>query len=128
MENYVVGFITDGKRVLLIRKNRPVNQAGLYNGIGGKVKDIESPLDAMIRKAKEETNLDITDWFKIDTFEYPTNYITLHLFKAKVSKKFIKNYKTTTDEVVRIFKIKNLPQNSYVDVEFICKKRLFTNG
>lgn len=125
MTNYVVGFITDGKRVLLIKKNRPQNQIGLYNGIGGKVKDNESPLEAIIRKAKEETMLDISDWYKIDTLEYPSDKITLHLFKAKVSKKFIKNYKTTTDEVVRIFKIKNLPQNSFIDIEYICKNRLF---
>ncbi len=30
----VVGFITDGKRVLLINKNRPENQKGLFNGDG----------------------------------------------------------------------------------------------
>ena len=55
---YVLGFITDGHRVLLIKKNRPENQVGLYNGIGGKVNDNELPLDAMIRESKEETNLD----------------------------------------------------------------------
>ena len=124
MTNYVVGIITDGKRVLLIKKNRPQNQVGLYNGIGGIVKENELPVDAMIRKAKSETDLDITNWNIIDTFEYPSSKITLHLFKAKVSKKFIKDYKTTTDEVVRIFKIKKLPQNSYIDIEYICKNRL----
>jgi 8-oxo-dGTP diphosphatase len=62
MNNFVLGFITDRKRVLLIRKNRPDWQKGLYNGVGGLVLLDETPTDAMIREAKEETNLDITDW------------------------------------------------------------------
>ena len=121
---YVLGFITDGHRVLLIKKNRPENQVGLYNGIGGKVNDNELPLDAMIRESKEETNLDIKDWVKIETFDYPSDNIVLHLYQAYVSKKYITKYKTMTDEVVRIFKIKNLPKNLFYDVEYICKKRL----
>lgn len=124
MEELVVGFVTDGKRVLLIRKNRPENQFGLYNGVGGKVKNNELPLNAIIRETKEETNLDIQNWIKIETFEYPTNNVILHLYQAYVSKKFITNYKTMTDEVVRLFKIKNLPKNLFFDVEYICKKRL----
>lgn len=122
MTNYVVGFITDGKRVLLIKKNRPSNQYGLYNGVGGKIQDGETPLAAMIREAKEETNLDIQEWIKIDTLDYPN--VTLTLFQATVSKKFITNYKTTTDEIVRLFKINNLPQNLVNDVSYICHKRL----
>ena len=32
-----MGFITDNQRVLLINKNRPDCQKGLYNGVGGAV-------------------------------------------------------------------------------------------
>lgn len=124
MKNYVVGFITDGKRVLLIRKNRPDYQKGLYNGVGGLVLENETPVETMIRKTNEETGLQINDWIKIDTFPYPETETTLHLFQATVSKKFIKNYKTTTDEIVRLFKIKNLPVNTVKDVPYICTKRL----
>lgn len=128
MKNYVVGFITDKKRVLLIRKNRPEWQKGLYNGIGGLMQENETPELAMTRESKEETNLDITNWTKIDTFEYPDDKIILHLFQAIVSRKNISNYKTNTDELVRIFKIKNLPKNIMEDVSYICKKRLIVKN
>ena len=126
MKNYVVGFITDGKRVLLIRKNRPDSQKGLYNGVGGLILENETPLDAIIRKTKRETGLEINNWLKIDTFPYPET--TLHLFQANVSKKFIKNYRTTTDEIVRIFKIDTLPVNIVTDVSYICTKRLINRN
>lgn len=124
MNNFVLGFITDRKRVLLIRKNRPEWQKGLYNGVGGLVLLDETQTDAMIREAKEETNLDITNWIKIDTLEYPNDKVVLHLFQATVSKKYISSYKTNTDEIVRIFKLNKLPKNILNDVPYICKKRL----
>lgn len=124
MTNYVLGFITDRKRVLLIKKNRPEWQQGLYNGVGGKVLENESPESAMVREAKEETNLDIIKWTKIDTLEYPDNEVILHLFEATVSKKFLSSYKTNTDELVRLFKLDKLPKNNVSDVPYICKNRL----
>lgn len=74
--NYVVGFVTDDdhRAVLLVRKARPEWQAGLLNGIGGKVQHLpvrpqdtelrwESPLEAMRREFSEETGLSIDlDW------------------------------------------------------------------
>lgn len=81
MATYVVGFLfsSDLKRVALVKKNRPEWQAGLLNGIGGKVEEGESPLEAMIREFHEEAGLFITQWkhflkmsdgalFKIDMF------------------------------------------------------------
>lgn len=54
---YVVGFYftDDFTHVALIRKNRPAWQAGLLNGIGGRVEPNETPLDAMVREYAEET-------------------------------------------------------------------------
>jgi 8-oxo-dGTP diphosphatase len=48
--------------VALIRKNRPEWQAGLLNGIGGKVNDGEGWNDAMTREFFEETDVVIKDW------------------------------------------------------------------
>lgn len=58
MQKYVLGFCfgTDGKAAL-IRKNRPAWQAGLLNGIGGKVEPGESALEAMEREFREECSL-----------------------------------------------------------------------
>src|SRR5690349_13991679 len=41
---YALGFLFDGTgRVVLIRKRRPAWQAGLLNGVGGKVEPGEAP-------------------------------------------------------------------------------------
>lgn len=59
MKIYCVGFMFDdeGENVLLIQKNRPEWQAGLFNGIGGKVESSESPAAAMIREFEEEAGV-----------------------------------------------------------------------
>lgn len=61
MEQYVLGFAfdRDKKNVVLIEKQKPNWQRGLYNGVGGKINFEESPLDAMYREFKEETGVDI---------------------------------------------------------------------
>jgi 8-oxo-dGTP diphosphatase len=55
--SYVVGFMfsIDVLTVALIRKQKPAFQAGLLNGIGGKIEEGERPVLAMIREFKEET-------------------------------------------------------------------------
>lgn len=42
----------------MIRKRRPVSQAGTFNGIGGKVEQGESPADAMVRECFEESGIE----------------------------------------------------------------------
>lgn len=56
---YVVGFnfSRDRQRVLLIQKTKPAWQKGLLNGVGGKVENNETALEAMVREFKEETNV-----------------------------------------------------------------------
>lgn len=119
----VVGFVTDGKRVLLINKNRPANQKGLFNGVGGAVEENETPLDAMIREAKEETGLTVNDWTEIDVFPYD-NGITLHLYQAIISPKEIEKFQSLTDEKVSLFNKNELPKNLYEDVVYIVKRRM----
>jgi 8-oxo-dGTP diphosphatase len=64
MIKYVAGFIfsPERDRVLLIRKNRPDFQAGKLNGIGGKVEQDETYLQAMMRETYEESGLIIHEW------------------------------------------------------------------
>ena len=62
MTRYVLGFIfgeddDSEKYVLLIRKNRPEWQRGKLNGIGGHIKEGETPRQAMMREAREETTI-----------------------------------------------------------------------
>ncbi len=66
MVDYVVGYMREqlSDRVLMVRKSKPAWQAGLLNGIGGKVERLEIPVEAMVREFKEETGIDtvVTDW------------------------------------------------------------------
>lgn len=59
--DYVLVFAFDWTRekVLLIKKSKPEFQAGLLNGVGGKIQQGEIPEQAAIREFKEETGLDI---------------------------------------------------------------------
>jgi len=54
--NYVVGFLfsEDLQKVVLIRKTKPEWQAGMLNGVGGKIEEMESPVEAMVREFEEE--------------------------------------------------------------------------
>ena len=56
-QKYVVGFMFDESmsNVALIRKNKPAWQAGLLNGLGGKVEDGERPIYSMCREFHEES-------------------------------------------------------------------------
>jgi 8-oxo-dGTP diphosphatase len=58
-KKYALGFIFDQARdhVLLIQKARPARQRGKLNGIGGKVEEGETFLQAMIRECWEETGI-----------------------------------------------------------------------
>jgi 8-oxo-dGTP diphosphatase len=64
---YVVGFLfdPDGDRVVLIRKaSKPGQewQAGLLNGLGGKIEPGEDAYAAIRREVREEAGVDVTAW------------------------------------------------------------------
>lgn len=56
---YVCGFAFPAMldRVILIEKQRPAWQKGLFNGVGGHIEDGEMPVDAMVREFHEETGV-----------------------------------------------------------------------
>ena len=64
-DGFVVGFAfsENANSVLLVRKQRPEWQKGLLNGIGGKIEEGETSLDAMHRECKEETGLSL-NWLR----------------------------------------------------------------
>lgn len=63
---YVLGFCFNEEKtsVVLIRKNKPTWQAGLLNGVGGKIECGESAFEAMVREFKEEVGVKTStiDW------------------------------------------------------------------
>lgn len=72
-------FSQDKENVLLLRKNRPAEQEGLLNGIGGKVNPGERIWTAMRREFFEETGKDETWWEYCGYFMREDKYI-VHLF------------------------------------------------
>lgn len=112
----VVGLVYDDKnRVLLIKKNRPDWQKGIYNGIGGKINENETSREAMIRECKEESGLDIDNW-KIHNFKTFENGIQLYYMKAKVEEEILNKAESLTDEKIEIFDIDNLPTKIQPDI------------
>lgn len=117
MKKYVLGFIFSENldKIVLIKKNRPESQAGLLNGIGGSVESYDkSNVAAMSRECYEETGVDIEEWLYFGSFGeadidqpyrvycYTTLYNDMNRFISK------------TDEVVSIYKIKDLDYSKCV--------------
>lgn len=79
MSEFVCGFMFDqwSKRVVLIKKERPTWQKGLWNGVGGLIRPGEAPRDAMAREFKEETGVttDSGEWRHFADLEHKGNCI-----------------------------------------------------
>ena len=87
MRNTTLCYITRGDQVLMlhrIKKKNDINQ-DKWIGIGGKFEERESPDECLLREAKEETGLTLTQWKcrGVITFlleDYPTEY--MYVFTA----------------------------------------------
>lgn len=66
-KHMVLGFMFHDflHSVVLLRKTHPDWQAGLLNGVGGKIEPGESPIAAMVREYREEVHCQTRqeDWF-----------------------------------------------------------------
>lgn len=102
MKNYVLGFLfSSGRgRVALIRKNKPQWQAGLLNGIGGKIEDTdESPEFALSREFKEEAGANIHPGEWEPFCKMHGDDFTVYCFKFFSDLAF-ESLRTCTDELV----------------------------
>jgi len=100
--SYVLGFAFDLRHVLLIHKLRPEWQAGLLNGIGGKIQDgDQTPYHAMVREFKEESGVETTpeQWHRFAKMEF-RNGIIVHCFASNTID--IHAAKSMTDEWIMI--------------------------
>jgi 8-oxo-dGTP diphosphatase len=110
MKKYVVGFLFSPNlaEVVLVLKNRPDWQAGLLNGIGGKIEDGESPHNAMSREFVEETGVYISpsDWVYMGAF----GGIDYQVFVFMCTSVNYKNCRTIETEEIKICKVANISQ------------------
>lgn len=80
---YVVGFMFDEaeRDVLLIRKTHPEWQTGKLNGVGGRIEDGETPLEAMCREFKEEVGIEHPHWREFCILSDTRDW-SIHFFSA----------------------------------------------
>ena len=114
---YVLGFLIErNDHVLLVKKNRPLAQRGLLNGVGGKIEPGETHLNAMIREFKEKTGLLVQSWHHFCVIDYVGAMV--YCFVAEGS---FDGHQSLTDEEVVPMGIYNLRKNPEVtpDVKWL---------
>jgi 8-oxo-dGTP diphosphatase len=116
---YVLGFVFSPyfKDVLLIRKQRPAWQKGLFNGIGGHMKEGETECEAMTREFYEETGLLIYPrcWIKFGTMK--GSKWLVHCFTTKATILFAK---TKNDEEVIVVPLSKITPNCTALLDNLC--------
>ena len=72
MKKYVVIFLfsKDYKKVLMVKRNKEPYK-DCYNGIGGKIEENETEIEAAIRECYEETSIKLTNPKLFITYIYP---------------------------------------------------------
>ena len=85
----VTCYLRRGDRILLLfrdKKEVDINK-NKWIGVGGHIEEGETPVDAVIREVKEETNYDLVEYAKkaIIIFNFGKEIEIMHLF---VSRKF----------------------------------------
>lgn len=117
-KKYVLGFVMDKKKekIVLIKKNRPDFQSGKLNGLGGKIEDGETPVEAIKREIMEESGIviDYSDLNHIGLIQDNKDEFKVDVFHAEISD--IEKAKTLTDEKVIVFSIEDaLKQENLID-------------
>lgn len=105
---YVVGFLFDDDQVVLIQKRRPEWQRGKWNGVGGKVEDGETYLQAMQREFREEAYPGEIDWSPFLTMTFPETDAEIVFFRA-FDNNAVMDCMTLTDETVARHETWTLP-------------------
>lgn len=76
MYTYTLGFIIKEKKVLMINRHKHPWK-GCWNGLGGKIKPSETPIESLIRELHEEMGIQ----FKVDHIK-DCGYLTWNSFDA----------------------------------------------
>lgn len=102
MIEYVTGFLFnyDCTEALLIKKTKPQWQAGLLNGVGGKIEPGENASQAMVREFQEEAGVLIGEmyWTQFAIITDPHEYNCYFFYTVDVSGVWFEEAKTQTEE------------------------------
>lgn len=96
-----IAFSPQRDRVVLMLKHKgPASIRRKYNGVGGKVEEGESPVQAQRREFREETGVDVPDerWVPIAVLQHPDS--TIHVFRADLSLDEFFAVRSTEDEPI----------------------------
>lgn len=112
MKEYSLGFIFnhDKSQVLLIKKNRPVEQAGLYNGIGGKRESSDFSIEhCFLREVQEEAGINLTTQPVYNIGSYGDNqYYKIGIFTTCLEDVLFNSFQSLTDEKIEIHNVSDL--------------------
>jgi len=116
--NYVVAFLFSETldNVWLIEKQKPEWQKGCLNGLGGKIEENESPMDAVIRELNEESGvlLQPSQLFEVGVMSGLNNDNTgfkVHVFTGKTNQ-----YLTTKEtEIVKYVPVLDVKKSKHIE-------------
>lgn len=118
LNEMVVGFLFDSnfENVLLIEKKKPLWQVGKLNGVGGKIEENETPLNAMRREFLEETGQEISDFINYCTITGIYGW-RVYFFYAITNKLELKPDPTIEKQIV--VKTRDLPDNVIYNLRWL---------
>lgn len=126
MQLSCLGFIFDHykKRVVLIEKNIPECpewHKGTLNGIGGKIEKNETPHEAMVREAREETQIEteLPDWIKIGEMEVVSRNVKIFVFTTIVHRNLFNFPIITKEGKVDSYVLSCLPENCFESLKWL---------
>lgn len=98
-KNYVVIilFNKDKDKLLLVKRNKKPYK-NCWNGIGGKIKENETPIDAAKRECMEETNISLKNPRLLVTYVYPESSIINSNTKLNVIYDFVEETNIVDNE------------------------------
>jgi len=116
MKKYVLGFCfsKDHSHVAIMKKNRPDAQAGLHNGLGGKVEEDEKPKHTMAREFEEESGVHImaNNWQQVDIkTDNETFYIDVFYTRSDL----VYQCRTIENEEVIVAELSKLSEYEFYD-------------
>lgn len=117
---YVAGFLFDEahEHVVLLEKQKPLWMKGKLNGVGGKIEDGETPLQAMEREFEEETSFNsrVTGgyfWHEFCELKAyngaPDLRCVVHFYRAFAPIEALRSCRQMETEPVNVYRLATLP-------------------